>query len=298
MATSGATSASSIGDTGIRETNTWTPSIVNANSPDNANRYIGLRAECPLTGSVALTDLIQTSEPSGEWWKCLECSHLFRHPDGANGVDPVVHMDTAHGIDFSPHAGSTQAPGFVPKVSHETRDVMCASCGGQDPRCGAHHPEYFFACILPPHSGPHYDPNGGHWDERGQLTESRTVTRMVTEFHETFNVAIARFPTPALRGLRARLILEESCEAITALDHGELPDIAQELADLAYVTYGAAISLGIDLDVAIAAVHGANMSKLGANGNPVMRDDGKVLKGENYQPPDMSPAIRPDAVTQ
>jgi hypothetical protein len=55
------------------------------------------------------------------------------------------------------------------------RMVECISCGGSDPRCPAYHPEYGFTCILPPHSGPHYDTGGGHWDALGQLFPGRFV---------------------------------------------------------------------------------------------------------------------------
>lgn len=116
---------------------------------------------------------------------------------------------------------------------------------------------------------------------------------MVTEFHDRFGCAIAQSPSRDLRTLRARLIAEEADEANNELARGDLASIAKELADLAYVTYGAAISLGIDLDAAIAAVHDSNMSKLGADGKPIMREDGKVLKGPDYRAPDMSLALWP-----
>jgi predicted HAD superfamily Cof-like phosphohydrolase len=55
--------------------------------------------------------------------------------------------------------------------------------------------------------------------------------------------------------------------------------------------YGVAAGEGIDLDAAITAVHTANMSKLGLDGKPVLRGDGKVCKGPNYRPPDMTLAL-------
>lgn len=115
--------------------------------------------------------------------------------------------------------------------------------------------------------------------------------QQVTAFHRTFGVAIAQAPTPELRALRAALVTEESHETVTALIGGNLAEIAQELADLVYVTYGAAISLGINLDAAVTEVHRANMSKLGPDGLPLLRNDGKILKGPNYRPPNMSGAL-------
>jgi len=62
-------------------------------------------------------------------------------------------------------------------------------------------------------------------------------------------------------------------------------DCLKELADLVYVCYQYAENLGWDLDEALDRVHKSNMSKLGEDGKPIYRDDGKVLKGLNYQPP-------------
>jgi predicted HAD superfamily Cof-like phosphohydrolase len=59
----------------------------------------------------------------------------------------------------------------------------------------------------------------------------------------------------------------------------------KELADLVYVCYQYAENLGWDLDEALDRVHRSNMSKLGEDGQPIYRNDGKVLKGPNYQPP-------------
>jgi predicted HAD superfamily Cof-like phosphohydrolase len=62
-------------------------------------------------------------------------------------------------------------------------------------------------------------------------------------------------------------------------------DCLKELADLVYVCYQYAENLGWDLDAALDRVHQSNMSKLDDEGNPIYREDGKVLKGPNYQPP-------------
>lgn len=61
---------------------------------------------------------------------------------------------------------------------------------------------------------------------------------------------------------------------------------AKELADILYVVYGTAVSFGIDIDKVFAEVHKSNMSKL-EDGKPVLREDGKVLKGKNYAPPNL-----------
>lgn len=85
-----------------------------------------------------------------------------------------------------------------------------------------------------------------------------------------------------LEGLRMRLILEESEEV---RDARTAEDLLKELADLVYVTYGYAATFGWDLDEAVMRIHTSNMSKLGDDGKPIRREDGKILKGENYKPP-------------
>ena len=68
-------------------------------------------------------------------------------------------------------------------------------------------------------------------------------------------------------------------------------DCLKELADLVYVCYQYAENLGWDLDEALNRVHQSNMSKLDNNGNPIFREDGKVLKGPNYQPPNLKDLV-------
>jgi predicted HAD superfamily Cof-like phosphohydrolase len=65
----------------------------------------------------------------------------------------------------------------------------------------------------------------------------------------------------------------------------------KELADLVYVCYQYAANLGWNLDEALDRVHQSNMSKLDDNGNPIYREDGKVLKGPNYQPPNLTDLV-------
>lgn len=112
------------------------------------------------------------------------------------------------------------------------------------------------------------------------------AAEMLEEFHRVF------VPEGAdVRAVRKVLLAEEHREAQEAIEQGDRLQIAQELADLLYVTYGTALVYGIDLDVALAEVHRANMSKLGEDGKPILREDGKVLKGPGFNPPDMQSAI-------
>ena len=68
-------------------------------------------------------------------------------------------------------------------------------------------------------------------------------------------------------------------------------DCLKELADLVYVCYQYAVNMGWNLDEAMHRVHESNMSKLDENGNPVLREDGKVLKGPNYKPPNLEDLV-------
>jgi predicted HAD superfamily Cof-like phosphohydrolase len=58
--------------------------------------------------------------------------------------------------------------------------------------------------------------------------------------------------------------------------------------------YGAGHAFGIDLDKCFNEVHRSNMSKLGLDGKPIYREDGKVLKGQNYFDPDLITIVQGD----
>ena len=88
--------------------------------------------------------------------------------------------------------------------------------------------------------------------------------------------------------MRWALLKEEFSEVRDA----ETPvDLLKELADLVYVTYGYAATYGWNLDEAVRRVHKSNMSKLGVDGRPLKRPDGKVLKGPNYKKPNLSDLV-------
>lgn len=68
-------------------------------------------------------------------------------------------------------------------------------------------------------------------------------------------------------------------------------EVADALGDLIYVIYGMALELGIPLSRVLDEIQASNLSKLGADGQPIYREDGKVLKGPDYFPPDISRAL-------
>jgi predicted HAD superfamily Cof-like phosphohydrolase len=131
-----------------------------------------------------------------------------------------------------------------------------------------------------------------------------TVTR---EFHEAFD--LDRPSTPPLLAdedltrLRLRLIreeYEEVREELLALLKAKTPQetnevflrLLKELCDLRYVVEGCAVAFGLDIEAAYLEVHRSNMSKLGADGKPVY-DRGKVMKGPDYSPADMTLVVPP-----
>jgi predicted HAD superfamily Cof-like phosphohydrolase len=81
------------------------------------------------------------------------------------------------------------------------------------------------------------------------------------------------------------LIEEELNELKEAIANDDLVEVADALADLLYVVYGAGAAFGINLDACFHEVHSSNMSKLGEDGKPIYREDGKVMKGPNFREP-------------
>ena len=97
--------------------------------------------------------------------------------------------------------------------------------------------------------------------------------------------------------MQRNLIVEEFKEFLEAegmLFRESLPmheHAIKELADLVYVCYQYAANMNWDLDEALRRVHESNMSKLGEDGCPIYREDGKVLKSRNYKPPTLSDLV-------
>ena len=113
---------------------------------------------------------------------------------------------------------------------------------------------------------------------------------MVGDFMETFGQDVKKdpdFTSEETQKLRLELIAEELEEMWEAIEDKDLVAVADALTDILYVTYGAGHAFGIDLDKCFAEVQRSNMSKLGEDGKPIYREDGKVLKGPNYSEPDL-----------
>ncbi len=119
--------------------------------------------------------------------------------------------------------------------------------------------------------------------------------RSVGAFHDAFGLPVRSRPTADIPGeeavLRQALLDEEVDELRDAVRAGDVVGIADALADIVYIACGTAHAYGIDLDAVVAEVHRSNMTKLGADGHPLYRADGKVLKGPTYQPPQVAAVL-------
>ena len=127
----------------------------------------------------------------------------------------------------------------------------------------------------------------------------------VQQFMSTFGQEVKtqpEWPTEDTVDLRLDLIHEEFTELETAISQyrdqqldseSALTEVADALTDLLVVVYGAGHAFGVDLDQCFLEVHRSNMSKLGEDGKPIYREDGKILKGPSYSPPDLKSVIFP-----
>jgi len=123
---------------------------------------------------------------------------------------------------------------------------------------------------------------------------TKTTLEQVQEFHETYGLPVKDGPDisdPKTNELRINLLQEELDELKDALKDGDLVETLDALVDLQYVLDGAFLSFGLqNLKMpAFEEVQRSNMSKLGEDGKPIVREsDGKILKGPNYSPPDIA----------
>jgi len=115
---------------------------------------------------------------------------------------------------------------------------------------------------------------------------------MVAEFHTAFNMPDPqdyKQLTQEQYELRHRLLEEENNEYLEACGHDDLVGIADALGDQLYIIYGTILKHGLQdrIEEVFTEIHRSNMSKLDENGKPILREDGKILKGKNYFKPDI-----------
>ena len=111
-----------------------------------------------------------------------------------------------------------------------------------------------------------------------------TLLSQAKEFRDAYSIP----SSPNGNLTQKSLIDEEWSEFHEAFHLKDEHEQLKELCDLVYVCYQFAANKDWDLDEAMDRVHKSNMSKLDENGQPIYRADGKVLKGPNYKPPNLT----------
>lgn len=114
----------------------------------------------------------------------------------------------------------------------------------------------------------------------------------VRQFHRIYNLPVENRPNISNKEtneLRIKLLEEELEELKESLNNQDQVGVLDALVDLEYVLLGAIISLGYAgiFNRAFHEIHRSNLSKLGADGNPLHREDGKVIKGPNFKEPNL-----------
>ena len=115
----------------------------------------------------------------------------------------------------------------------------------------------------------------------------------VTEFHTAFKLGMNNKPTASIgedrNMLRYNLMKEENEEYLEAAQNNDLVEVADALGDMLYILCGTIIEHGMQdkIEEVFNEIQRSNMSKLGENGKPIYREDGKVLKGPNYFKPNI-----------
>jgi len=120
----------------------------------------------------------------------------------------------------------------------------------------------------------------------------------VKEFHNAFGLGVKNEPTSNLGEsktiLRYNLMKEENEEYLEAVQMNDIVEIADALGDMLYILCGTILEHGLQhkIEAVFEEIQRSNMSKLDENGQPIYREDGKVLKGPNYFKPNFEPILK------
>lgn len=120
----------------------------------------------------------------------------------------------------------------------------------------------------------------------------------VREFHNSFGLGVSEIMVADLgeakNKLRFNLMDEENREYLDAAQNNDLVEVADALGDMLYILCGTILEHGMQykIEEVFNEIQRSNMSKLGANGKPIYREDGKVLKGPNYFKPNIQAILK------
>lgn len=126
----------------------------------------------------------------------------------------------------------------------------------------------------------------------------RAVIGHVRTFHDAFGIRNAEAPVgdigPKDAQLRYTLMREENEEYLEAANNGDLVEVADALGDMLYILCGTILKHGLEhkIEEVFLEIQRSNMSKLDANGQPIYREDGKVMKSDRYFKPDIARIFR------
>jgi predicted HAD superfamily Cof-like phosphohydrolase len=116
-------------------------------------------------------------------------------------------------------------------------------------------------------------------------------------FHNTYGLGVSDTPKADLGDnknlLRFNLMKEENEEYLEAVQNNDIIEVADALGDMLYILCGTILEHGLQhkIEEVFDEIQRSNMSKLGEDGKPIYREDGKVMKGPNYFKPDFSKII-------
>ncbi len=127
--------------------------------------------------------------------------------------------------------------------------------------------------------------------------------KAVAEFHKAFKQKDGKWPQPLEKDgylLRHALMEEENNEYLEACEKNSLIEIADALGDQLYILCGTILKHGMQdvIEDVFREIQASNMSKLGDNGEPLLREDGKILKGSGYFRPNLSKFINQLCITR
>ena len=121
--------------------------------------------------------------------------------------------------------------------------------------------------------------------------------KFVKKFHDAFGIKNLESPNSNIDKnvyqLRYRLMHEENLEYLEACKNNDLVEIADALGDMMYILCGTILSHGLqdNIEDVFEEIQKSNMSKLGSNGKPIYRKDGKIMKGPGYFKPDIKKVL-------
>ena len=125
----------------------------------------------------------------------------------------------------------------------------------------------------------------------------KKIIKHVEDFHDAFGIVNNYEPTTKLSEeeimLRYNLMKEENEEYLEAAKNNDIVEIADALGDQLYILCGTILKHGLQhkIEEVFEEIQRSNMSKLDGNGNPIFREDGKILKSDRYFKPNIKSVL-------